>query len=56
VACRPEDFELQLALGEALLEAGQKQKALTHLENAQRLDPTDPRPARLLRGIHQKKD
>jgi Flp pilus assembly protein TadD len=54
VVCRPEDFELQLALGEALLEAGQE-GAATHLENARRLDPKDPRPARALERLRKPK-
>jgi tetratricopeptide (TPR) repeat protein len=51
VACRPEDLELQLALGESLLEAGMADEARTHLENARRLDPDDPRAARVLGGM-----
>jgi tetratricopeptide (TPR) repeat protein len=54
VACRPEDIELQLALGEALLESGQGKEAKTYLENARRLDPNDPRPPRDLERLHRK--
>jgi Flp pilus assembly protein TadD len=48
VACRPEEFELQLALGDALREVGAGAEARKHLENAARLDPNDPRPAKAL--------
>jgi tetratricopeptide (TPR) repeat protein len=48
VACRPEEFELQLALGEALLAAGRAKEAEVHLRNARQIDPKDPRPAKLL--------
>jgi tetratricopeptide (TPR) repeat protein len=51
VACRPEDFELQLGLGEALLEAGLPGEARAHLDNARRLEPDDPRPARALERL-----
>ena len=54
VACLPGDLELQLALGEALLESGQGQEARTYLENAHRLDPNDPRPPRDLERLRQK--
>jgi Flp pilus assembly protein TadD len=55
VACQPTDLELQLSLGEALLEAGQLQDAQTHLNNARLLAPNDPRPARVLQRLGQKK-
>ena len=48
VACRPEDFELQLALGEALAATGQTEEAETYLENARSLDAKDPRPGEIL--------
>jgi tetratricopeptide (TPR) repeat protein len=54
VACRPEMFELQLALGEVLLETGQRREAETHLENARRLDPKDSRLAHALERLHKK--
>jgi tetratricopeptide (TPR) repeat protein len=54
VACRPELLELQLALGEALLEAGQPAEAKTYLQNAQRLDPKDPRPSAALKRLPPK--
>lgn len=50
-ACRPELFDLQLALGQVLLESGQKAEAKTALELAQRLRPTDPRPAQALEEL-----
>jgi Flp pilus assembly protein TadD len=55
VAIHPEVFNLQLALGEALLEAGQLQEAEIHLKNAQKLDANNERPALALRRIQQKK-
>ena len=42
VACRPEMFDLQLVLGEVLLEVGQVPEAQAHLDNARRLQPNDP--------------
>jgi tetratricopeptide (TPR) repeat protein len=55
VACRPEYFELQLGLGEALLESGHDTEAETYLENARRLNPKDPRPVQDLERLHRKK-
>jgi tetratricopeptide (TPR) repeat protein len=54
VACRPEMIELQLALGEALLESKQSAEAETYLQNAQRLDPKDPRPPAALKRLGNK--
>jgi tetratricopeptide (TPR) repeat protein len=51
VACRPEQIELQLALGEALLESGQYAEAKIHLQNARRLDPNDLRPPTALKRL-----
>jgi tetratricopeptide (TPR) repeat protein len=51
VACHPADSDLQLVLGEVLLETGNTQEAATHLENARRLAPNDPRPAKLLERL-----
>jgi tetratricopeptide (TPR) repeat protein len=51
VACRPELFDLQFALGEALLAAGKPTEARQHLEHAQRLRPDDPRPQRSLQKL-----
>jgi tetratricopeptide (TPR) repeat protein len=56
VACRPEMFELQLALGEVLLESGQRREAETHLENARRLDPKDSRLIQALERLRGKKE
>jgi predicted Zn-dependent protease len=56
VACRPESFDLQLELGEALLDAGQEREAQTHLENAQRLQPENRRPAEALERLRNKKN
>ncbi|MDB5307070.1 MAG: cellulose synthase subunit [Gemmataceae bacterium] len=56
VACRPEEFELQLALGEALLVAGQAKEAENHLENARLIDPKDPRPARAIERLRPRKE
>ena len=52
----PEEFDLQLALGEALLQTGQDREAQTYLENARRLDPDDPRPAQDLERLRHKKN
>ncbi|HTU89726.1 MAG TPA: tetratricopeptide repeat protein [Gemmataceae bacterium] len=54
VACRPELIEVQLALGEALSESGQKAEAETYLNNARRLDPNDSRPPDALKRLHKK--
>lgn len=56
VACRPEQIELQLALGETLLECGRLAEAETHLQNASRLDPKDPRPPAALERLRKTKD
>jgi tetratricopeptide (TPR) repeat protein len=55
VACAPADLDLQLGLGEVLLETGELKEAATHLENARRLAPTDPRPEQALKRLRQKK-
>jgi Flp pilus assembly protein TadD len=55
VDCQPADFELQLSLGEALLEAGQNKEAEKYLENARLLGPHDPRATRALERLHEKK-
>jgi tetratricopeptide (TPR) repeat protein len=54
VACSPADLELQLGLGEVLLEVGRFKEAEVHLENARRLAPNDPRPANALKRARQK--
>jgi tetratricopeptide (TPR) repeat protein len=55
VAVRPEVFDLQLSLGEALLESGQLRDAETHLNNARKLDPKDERATRVLQRLQQKR-
>jgi tetratricopeptide (TPR) repeat protein len=55
VAIRPEMFDLQLALGEALLNSGKHQDAEIHFNNARILNPTDARPELGLRRIQEKK-
>jgi Flp pilus assembly protein TadD len=56
VACAPADRELQLGLGEVLLELGQLKEAEIHLTNALRLaPPNDPRPARALERLRATK-
>jgi tetratricopeptide (TPR) repeat protein len=52
LACRPGDFDMQLALGEALLATGKAKEAREHLENARRLKPGDP----LLRAALERAD
>lgn len=56
VTGRPQDFPLQLALGEALLEAEQYTEAQTYLENARQLEPKDKRPIQALARLHTKKN
>jgi tetratricopeptide (TPR) repeat protein len=55
VACRPEEFDLQLVLGEVLLQIGQYEEAEIYLKNARRLDPNDPRPSEDLDRLHRGK-
>jgi tetratricopeptide (TPR) repeat protein len=47
-ALATDNFDLQLALGEVLLDTGRPDEARTHLDNARRLNRDDPRPARAL--------
>jgi tetratricopeptide (TPR) repeat protein len=54
VEIRPEISDLQIALGETLLETGQDREAETYLENAQRLDPNDPRLVKDMERLHKK--
>jgi tetratricopeptide (TPR) repeat protein len=56
VSCEPGFLELQLALGEALLDSGQAREAAEHLENARRLGPQDPRVAKALERLRDHKD
>ena len=51
VACQPADLELQLGLGQALLEAGRGAEAKRYLDNARRLAPQDPRPIEALKRL-----
>jgi tetratricopeptide (TPR) repeat protein len=55
IACTPGDLQLQLGLGEVLLDLGRLKEAEVHLENARRLAPNDPRPARALERLRLKK-
>lgn len=48
LASAPADFELHLALGEVLSRLDRPKEAEIHLKNAQRLKPSDPRPAKIL--------
>jgi tetratricopeptide (TPR) repeat protein len=54
IVCRPENFDLQLLLGEALLDAGQEHEAAVHLENARKLRPKDERALQALERLHKK--
>jgi tetratricopeptide (TPR) repeat protein len=54
VTCRPEMFDLQLTLGEVLMETGQNGEAETYLENARKLDPKSPRPIQDLERLRSK--
>jgi tetratricopeptide (TPR) repeat protein len=54
VACHPADFDLQLVLGEVLVETGNAKEAANHLENARRLNPNDPRPGQFLERLKNK--
>jgi len=49
VRARPNMVEAHLALGAALLESGERQKALQHLLDAERLKPGDERTKRLVK-------
>jgi Flp pilus assembly protein TadD len=55
IACTPGDLQLQLGLGEVLLELGRLAEAEVNLVNARRLAPNDPRPARALERLRLKK-
>jgi Flp pilus assembly protein TadD len=52
----PEDLQLYLTLGEALLELRRFPEAEVELENARQLDPKDPRPAAALELLRKKKE
>lgn len=51
VECAPDNFHLQLALGEVLLDVRKYQEAETYLKNAQKQKPDDPRPAQALERL-----
>ena len=56
VRCQPELADAHLALGEALAAIGEHAEALSHLQQAQSLAPTDPRPPAALarlRGLYE---
>jgi Flp pilus assembly protein TadD len=55
VACQPSQMEYQLALGEALLEAGEYKEAASYIDHARLLAPNDPRPLRAQEQLSQKK-
>lgn len=55
VACDPGDLELQLGLGQVLLQTGHGTEAEPFLQNARRLAPPhDHRPAEALKQLHGK--
>ena len=54
-ACRPDDFDVQFGMGEALIELGRNEEAKTHLENARILVPKDPRPGEILERLRKEK-
>ena len=53
VSCQPTHFELQYGLGETLMDLNRPREAETHLENARKLDPKDPRPAQALERLRK---
>jgi Flp pilus assembly protein TadD len=55
VACQPANLALQQALGESLLDAREYTEARATLENARLLAPKDPRTAKVLERLNQKK-
>jgi tetratricopeptide (TPR) repeat protein len=55
VACRPTEVDLQLSLGEVLLDLGRTDEAKTYLDNARQLDPADDRVTRALERLGEKK-
>jgi Flp pilus assembly protein TadD len=54
VDCRPGDIDLQLSLGEVLLDAGQLAQAETHLKNARQINDKDPRLKKALARLTEK--
>lgn len=55
LVARPENFELQLALGQVLAEIGEVSEAEIHFKNAERLNPNDARPSQELAKLRNKK-
>ena len=52
VACRPEEWEVHMVLGEVLAAAGQKPAAVDALEQAVKLAPSsEPRPKQVLARV-----
>ena len=51
VECSPDNFYLQLSLGEILVETGEYREAETHLENARKLNPNDRRTVEALEPL-----
>jgi tetratricopeptide (TPR) repeat protein len=56
IECRPELFDLQLTLGEVLMETGRNGEAEKYLENARRLKPDDEKVKKDLERLRAKKD
>jgi tetratricopeptide (TPR) repeat protein len=56
VACRPEDFDLQLSLGQALLQAGNIQEAEIYLVNACQLRPDNALAVQALDRLRGKRN
>ena len=54
VAVRPDDFEMNLGLGQVLAASGNPAEAERWLRNAREIDPKDPRPERELAAIGKK--
>jgi tetratricopeptide (TPR) repeat protein len=54
VTCRPGDIDLQFALGQVLAETGRNREAVTHLENAHKLDPKNEQVTTALERLRKK--
>jgi tetratricopeptide (TPR) repeat protein len=59
VSVRPQDFDLQFTLAQALSATAQnakdREEAATHFKNAQQIEPNNPRPAEALAKLFEKK-
>jgi tetratricopeptide (TPR) repeat protein len=55
VTCLPTEIDLQVSLGDVLLNVGRDDEAKVYLENARQLDPNDPRVSKALERLHKKK-